>query len=339
MPGHTHKGVLLIELRASNAGDGIGAYLTQPVQAGDVLFAIPSEAFISLGTALRHPQLGSAFQQLWEESSDGGVAVLAGLIAHHQLNGEEPHPYLGMLPTGLDEQNHVLWWADDEIALLAGTSAYDEAVSLRAEAAAVCDQLLATALAADAAQHGNAAVRDAVRDALVSVLSRSYGVLSDSGRECKALVPLLDALNHRGSAPTVGYSFTGAAGDEGGCGGEGGRDGLLIARSLCDLSTGEELLVSYGDQADLAFGLHYGFVPPTDEARTPAELSTVRDELGAHDGAVSEVARAQLEALERGEERARRASGRSIRPCCASLAQDLRRSERRVLQRLASEGG
>ena len=39
-----------------------------------------------------------------------------------------------MLPTGLADQNHVLWWSDDEIELLAGTSAHDEACGLRAEA-------------------------------------------------------------------------------------------------------------------------------------------------------------------------------------------------------------
>ena len=118
-----------IELRASRCGDGIGAFLTRPVQAGEVLFAIPAEAFISLSTALGHPALGPALQEIWEASSDGGVAMLAGLIAHLQLNSEEPHPYLRMLPTCRDEQNHVLWWSDDEVSLLAGTSAHDEVLS------------------------------------------------------------------------------------------------------------------------------------------------------------------------------------------------------------------
>ena len=124
------------------------------MQAGEVIFVVPASAFFSLGTALRHPQLGAAFRQLWESSNDNGVAVLAGYIAHLQLNSDEPHPYLSMLPTSLEEQNHVLWWSEDEIALLRGTSAFDEVVSLRAEADAACRALLTGALAADAAQHG-----------------------------------------------------------------------------------------------------------------------------------------------------------------------------------------
>lgn len=333
-----------IELRASSVGNGIGAYLTRSVQAGEVLFAIPSSSFFSLGTALSHPQLGSAMHRLWESSQDdGGVAVLAGLLAHLQLNCDAPHPYLRMLPASLNDQNHVLWWTEDEIALLDGTAAYDEALSLRAEAEEVCDLLLSGALAADAARHGRAAVRGAVRDALVSVLSRSYGVLSSSGSECKALVPLLDMLNHEGSAPTVAYSFSGAAGDEGG-GGEDKREGLLIARALCAMAAGDELLVTYGNQPDLIFGLHYGFVPAADEARTLAELEAVRAELadavdarsGSHPDDVREAAQMQLEALERGES-VSRASRRSVRACCETLSRDLRRSERRVLQRLCAE--
>lgn len=329
-----------IEIRKSRCGDGLGAFLTRAVQEDDVVFTVPTSAFLSLGTALRHPEIGLALRQLWECSSDGGVALLAALTAHLQLNSEEPDAYLRMLPTCLREQNHVLWWSDEEVALLAGTCAYDEAVSLRAEADAACSALLAGALAADVSRHGEVAVAAAVRAALVSVLSRSYGVLSDEGRGCKALVPVLDVLNHNGDAPTVGYSFSGVAGDEG----SGGSEGLLVARSLCAQAAGDELLVSYGEQPDLIFGLHFGFVPAQEEARTLAELEAVRDELRAgagldarceHADAVSIAARARLDVLERGEETSRGARALpSVRSCCKTLAQTLRQSERRVLQRL-----
>ena len=339
-----------IELRASCCGDGIGAFLTRPMQAGEVVFAIPASSFISLSTALNHPTLGAVFQQLWDSSSDGGVALLAGLVAHLQLNGGEPHAYLSMLPSSLATQNSVLWWTDDEVALLAGTSAHDEAISLRAEADEAIDLLKNTALSADVALHGEAAVADAMRAALVGVLSRAYAVLGEGGRPCKTLVPLLDAINHHSAAPTIDYLFTGAPGDEGG----GAGAGLLIARSLCDQPAGAELLVSYGEQPDLLFGLHYGFVPPPDyEARTLAEeVEAVRDELlaeaaaavresplgtsegrGANADALRAAAFMRLEAIKRGAERARdTAGGRSVRACSASLALALRQSEKRVLQ-------
>ena len=41
-----------IELRTSRCGDGIGAFLTLPVQAGEVLFAIPAGAFFSNWTTI-----------------------------------------------------------------------------------------------------------------------------------------------------------------------------------------------------------------------------------------------------------------------------------------------
>lgn len=127
---------------------------------------------------------------------------------------------------------------------------------------------------------------------------------------------------------------------------------MLIARALCALSAGDELLVSYGDQPDLLFALHYGFVPAPEEGRLRAEVEAVRAELAEdaaggrhaddhdhdHDDAVRAAARAQLEALERGEARARAIAGaRPVRACCVSLAQALRESERRVLERLCSE--
>lgn len=87
-----------------------------------------------------------------------------------------------MLPSR-DDHSNVLWWSDDELALLAGTSAHGEA-RLIAEADAVCGELLADALATDVEAHGEDAVIAAVRAALVTVLSRSY-----SGRSGRILVP------------------------------------------------------------------------------------------------------------------------------------------------------
>jgi len=335
-----------IELRASRCGDGIGAYLTQPVQAGDVLFEVPTASFLSLSTALSHPRVGAALKQLWESSDDCGVATLAGLLAHMQMNSDDEaarplSSYLRMLPASAADQDHVLWWSDAELALLSGTSAYDEAVSLRKEADAACHTLLTGALAVDVARHGKVAVAECVRGALVSVMSRGYGVMSSDGLRCKVLVPLLDALNHDES-PTVIYEFTGEAGQEGGSGG-----GRLVARSMCAQDAGEELRVSYGDHPDVLFALHYGFVPPPSEARICAEVDAVRAELlmatsGVDDIAdealrIANAARSQLDTLERSGApmvAQAHAPGRGVRPCCVALARALRQSEAQTLERL-----
>ena len=68
LPGAT---VDSIELRKSGCGDGIGAFLTRSVHAGDELFAIPARAFVSLESAVIDDQpTGSALRQLWEQTEE-----------------------------------------------------------------------------------------------------------------------------------------------------------------------------------------------------------------------------------------------------------------------------
>ena len=68
-----------VELRSSCCGDGIGGFLTD---TGDLLFAVPSSAFLTPGTALAHPRIGAALQRLGDRTRAGGcdVALLAGLL-------------------------------------------------------------------------------------------------------------------------------------------------------------------------------------------------------------------------------------------------------------------
>lgn len=71
-----------VELRSSCCGDGIGGFLTERVDTGDLLFAVPSSAFLTPGTALAHPRIGAALQRLGDRTRAGGcdVALLAGLL-------------------------------------------------------------------------------------------------------------------------------------------------------------------------------------------------------------------------------------------------------------------
>lgn len=307
----------LLELRASQCGDGIGAFLTKPVNAGDIVLAVPSTAFLSVGNAL---QRGPGFRQLWENTSEDdpkGTTVLAAYVAHlllglqkkkknennknratsikndsssqekvadcsdEQQYGEicgSHDVYLNMLPQQGPGEKHALWWTDAEVELIRDTgSAYEEWIEMRADV----DEMIATImdsgiLLEDVSQYGNAKVTEALRAGFVAVLSRAYGVFSSSNatttdaavgrQEFKALVPLLDALNHA-TVPNVQYAYEGLATDE------AGLSGLLVGRALGPLQKGDELTITYGSHPDYIFGLYFGFIP---ESGIPQDPDTVQ---------------------------------------------------------------
>eukprot|EP00978_Attheya_sp_CCMP212_P007432 scaffold17213_cov57-Attheya_sp.AAC.2 len=251
-----------IELRRSELGDGLGGYATKPIQDGQVVFVVPSEAFISVSTALTHPQLGPQMWQLWQDSKgtdSNGSTVLAGFIAHVQLNKDKDacHVYPDMLPKKGPNEKHALWWSEEEVELLRGSTAHDALVELRQDV----DDSIATltsvcgVLAADVEKHGAAAVDEAVRAGFVSILSRTYAVYSTEGRDYRTLIPLLDALNHA-EPQNIQYSFHGQAG-------EAGMSGILVATAIGPIKKGAELTISYGQHPAHIFATHYGFVPST----------------------------------------------------------------------------
>ena len=248
-----------VELRGSLLGDGVGAYSTEEIGDGEVVFAVPSKSFISVSDALTHPLLGPEMRKLWDataaEDSKGSV-LLAGLLAHLQLNiGENSDflVYLDMLPKHTPREKHVLWWSEAEMGLLEGLSSKAGLEELRRDVESSIATLCSGVLAADVVKHGEANVCSAVRAGFVSVLSRTYAVASSDGRDFRTLIPLLDALNHR-APPNVRYSFEGQA-----C--EAGLSGLLVARAIGQFNQGEELAITYGDHPAFIFCGYYGFVP------------------------------------------------------------------------------
>lgn len=143
-----------VELRPSTLGDGYGAFVSSAVPEGDLLFAVPRSACVTLEDGTEDFTCGPAYRNLVEKAGPGGnTVVMAGFLATERLrslehtkqaqeNGEitcanSPFgPYLETLPwdRGNNNQEHVLFWSSDEVdALLSGTMCYDEAVSLRAE--------------------------------------------------------------------------------------------------------------------------------------------------------------------------------------------------------------
>ena len=278
-----------VEIRASLCGDGVGAFLKHPVDDGDVLFAVPSAAFISVSSALQHPSLGEAFRKLWKDTGEDdpkGSTVLAALVAHLLLNSNDDngHPnsitsinknnihnneydvYLNMLPKQVIEEKHALWWSDKEMELVRATSGFQDWIEMRADVDEMIDIIVGSGvLSGDVDVYGDAKVRQAIRAGFVAVLSRAYGVFSSNGREFKALIPLLDVLNHANN-PNVQYAYEGTAG-------EAGLSGLLVGRSVGALQKGDELTISYGSHPDHIFGLYFGFVPSGEKANGSNILS------------------------------------------------------------------
>mmetsp|Transcript_31418 Transcript_31418/g.45800 ORF Transcript_31418/g.45800 Transcript_31418/m.45800 type:complete len:378 (-) Transcript_31418:365-1498(-) len=259
-----------ISIRPSLCGDGMGGFLTKSVQNGEVVFVVPSDAFVSVGNALQHPTLGPQFQKLWMETAEDdpkGTSVLAAFVGHSILNMQRNdnyctnRAYLDMLPTNTPKEKHPLWWSDAEMELLRGTSAMQEWMEMREDVDEMIRIVIdSSVLLDDIVRYGLDQVELAVRAGFVAVLSRAYGVFSDSldddRREFKALIPLLDALNHA-DEPNVMYSYEGSAATSG----RDGLSGVLIARAVGSHEKGDELTISYGSHPNHVFGLYFGFVP------------------------------------------------------------------------------
>ena len=239
-----------ISLEPSDCGIGGGMYLTEAARDGDLLFAVPMEAAITLHTALSDAAIGLELRDVWEH--EGERAATAGFVAAHLLDPSSFFaPYLATLPARTaDLPQHVLWWDAHEVALLDGTTAARECASIRDEVDDVCRVLRDGALSSLVAAHGDDAVDEAVRRAFAALFSRSFD-LPDAFDLGTCLVPLLDCLQHS-AAPSVRYGW-----------GEGeGGESRLEGRAVGSLAAGSELSISYGEHPDMVFGSHYGFVPP-----------------------------------------------------------------------------
>ena len=124
---------------APSAYGGCGLFASKPAKAGDVLFVVPSSKCITLSCAISDQDFGQAFDFLANDGGPGGKkAALAGFVAKQFLLNEysdspsEWGPYLNLLPWRTDEQDHFLWWSDEEIEDdLFDSNRCDEIISFR----------------------------------------------------------------------------------------------------------------------------------------------------------------------------------------------------------------
>ena len=287
-----------IELRPSSLGDGYGAFVGSAVQEGDLLFAIPRSACVTLEDGTEDPTCGPTYRNLIEKAGPGGnTVVLAGFLATERLralehakqkqeNGETAcedspfGPYLDTLPweRGTNNQEHVLFWENDEVdALLSGTMAYDEAISLRAEVAlatTVLDGIVGKTVRGFRGEtSGDSGFKwpwqvtlesttplgpvkglpDAVTGAFVSLLTRAF---QDGDGDEEKLVPMLDLLQHS-DEPNVSHVMR-------------KEDGRVEVRARRVLQPDEELLNQYRSELEESMPYHrfftrFGFVPGIQE--------------------------------------------------------------------------
>ena len=262
-----------VVLGKSRCGAGYGAFASRDVAEGELLASLPSAACLSLYTALGDEEVGEALGTLVAKGQGGATVALAGIMAKEWLcagEGGLRGPYLAMLPwdaqwppEGEQEQEHVLWWREEQVDDLDGSAAYADAVGVRDEvnvAAKVIKSLIGASVRKAYREREDKAIWDqfkadddidrAVRGAFVSILTRAFAQEQQGDEEVR-LVPLLDMLQHADD-PNIRHV---AEVDEA----TGAQRVVVTARRA--IAADEELLNCYGELDDAKFLTRFGFVP------------------------------------------------------------------------------
>jgi hypothetical protein len=120
-----------VVLGRSTIGAGGGAFLTQAVDEGDLLFSLPTSVCIGLPQVLADDDVGEALGKLCARGQGGATVALASFVTKEWLcSGDQGRfgPLLAMLPwdaawppEGEQEQEHVLWWSEKQVDALYGS--------------------------------------------------------------------------------------------------------------------------------------------------------------------------------------------------------------------------
>eukprot|EP00554_Chaetoceros_debilis_P000657 CAMPEP_0194086662 /NCGR_PEP_ID=MMETSP0149-20130528/21987_1 /TAXON_ID=122233 /ORGANISM="Chaetoceros debilis, Strain MM31A-1" /LENGTH=290 /DNA_ID=CAMNT_0038769801 /DNA_START=279 /DNA_END=1151 /DNA_ORIENTATION=+ len=204
----------MLQIARSTVGHGHGLYCRSSVSAGSTICTIPLEKCITLEDVRSHPELGRVLGIMQDdlEEEEGPTASMAAYLASEMLREQcaeweedpslsGPHAdYINILPTGraVSQQDHVLWWSDEDVErLFEGGAAYEKALALREWVKAegeIIEGMLVSNLAEKQMGLSVSQVRGAVTNAFVNVLNRSL-YLGD-GEENMLLVPVLDMAAH-----------------------------------------------------------------------------------------------------------------------------------------------
>jgi hypothetical protein len=284
-----------IELLPSERG-GHGLFAKESIEAGSLLFSVPREACITASTVFNDGDYGKACQNLIKKAGPGAFTVgLAGYLAKEYLcylEGEDVDfgPYLVTLPwkRNINEQEHVLFWTEDEIqTYLPGSLCFKECIDLRTEvktAKKILNSLCGPSVLKargewveekpiipfleftkpppPTVQENVSGLGRAVTGAFVILLTRAFNDDFDNQikamtgeEESERLIPLLDMLNHN-SEPSITYSTN--------------EEGSVEVRARKNIELGDEIYNCYRKEEELNMPYHrffsrFGFVPGISE--------------------------------------------------------------------------
>ena len=281
-----------IELKPSSRGGGYGAFVTEAVEEGEVLFTVPRKACFTLDDAISDEACGEAFRKVIEKAGPGGnTVVMAGYLAKEWLKAMEDldngrklldtskfGPYLRTLPweRGVNSQEHILFWSENEVeSRLKGSMCYSEAKALREEVALaikVMNSIVSLTVREYRGEYEDdggfkwpwqvqvesknemlEGLPEATKGAFVSILTRAF---QDGDGDEEKLVPMLDMLQHS-DEPNISHAMR-------------KHDGTVEVRARRTLEAGEELLNQYRSERDESMPYHrfftrFGFVPGIQE--------------------------------------------------------------------------
>lgn len=259
-----------IEIRKSELGHGYGLYCTQDVPSGSTLFTVPKEQCITLDDVRSHPDLGKVLTIMQDDAAEGegrifgNIASLSAYLASEWLMEEcaeweeDPSlagkygPYLKTLPSGrgVSEQDHILWWKEDELnTIFKKGVAFDKAESLREWVEAEA-HIIQGMLVSDLAQKGMglsiSQVSKTINNSFVNVLNRGM-YFEENGEQVQRLCPVLDMCAHSND-PNLSYF------DD---------KGDVVVKTIKPIKVGDELSVSYysSEFEGHEFYVMFGFVP------------------------------------------------------------------------------
>lgn len=262
-----------LSIRKSAIGHGHGLFARTSFPPDSVAFTIPAEKCITLDNVRSHPDLGKVLSIMIDDLGDeeGPIATLAAFLAGEMLREQcaewEEDPslsgkytdYIKCLPTGraVSEQDHILWWSDDEVTrLFEGGAAYDKAIALRdwvEGEGEIIEGMLVSDLAKKMMGLSIQQVRGAVTSAFVNILNRS--LFNDS--DLQRLVPVLDMCAHS-NAPNMKHEVD--------------SFGNVVVTPTRAVLAGEELTLNYysSDFEGHEWYVMYGFIVPYGSAATYA---------------------------------------------------------------------
>lgn len=264
---------------------GNGLFCTRSVSMHELLFSIgpTNDAIISLQTATKDVDCGEDFREIAELGKGGSQTVaLAGWLAKTRIcdliDGDRPTDdfgvaYVRALPWSPEDQDHVIWWRQDEAdRLLDGSIMYEEATLIRTEVlsafpllAGIIMPVIQPRVEANAEELKrrlgfedemdtdflcNFFLSTYFRGAFVILMTRSFDdSLGGETEEESRLVPVLDTLQHTTGDPNVYHIY------------DSDNDFLEVFAAK-DLAEGDELVLTYhDDMSKEVFGSRFGFVP------------------------------------------------------------------------------